>query len=112
MSSFNNILNNWNCVVENDPGIMNGLMLGILFSGISFGLVYVIIFLLIWEFLYFGYLHANYRNWDIQDRILVILSAVLGFLLGRVLLEDDDHIKEYNNFFNDVEYYGKDFGWF
>ena len=109
---MNDMLNNWNCVIENDPGIMNALMVGILFSGISFGLVYVIIFLLIWEFLYFGYLHANHRHWIMLDRVLVILSAILGFLLGRFLHEDDNHVEEYHKFFDDVDYYGKDFGWF
>jgi len=106
--------NKLNCDIQNDKGyvVIAALISGILFSGISFGLVYVILFLLIWEFLYFAYLHANYRKWNLGDRILVILAAILGFLLGRFLHEDDDHNADLDKFMDDYEYYGKEFGWF
>jgi lipoprotein signal peptidase len=111
-SESQNIFNELKCTIQNDPGIMNALMVGILFSGISYGLLYVIVFIIIWEFLYFAYLHANHRNWEMTERVMVILYGILGFLLGRFLHEDDDHCKECNDFFNDCEYYGKNFGWF
>tara|TARA_R110001599_G_scaffold130823_3_gene306274 strand:- start:271 stop:603 length:333 start_codon:yes stop_codon:yes gene_type:complete len=107
-------LSKLSCAIENEPGysFIMSFILGILFSEISFGLVYVILFLILWEFLYFAYLHANYKRWHLIDRVLIILGAVLGFLLGRFLHEDDDHAKDFDKFQNDYEYYGKQFGWF
>ena len=107
------MFNQLNCVIENDKGyvFIAALISGILFSEISYGLVYVILFLLIWEFLYFAYLHANYKKWELIDRVLVILGAVLGFLLGRFMHENDDHGSDLDKFKNDCEYYGKQFGW-
>jgi hypothetical protein len=100
--------------IENDLGysVLMSVIVGILFSQISFGLVYVIIFLLLWEFAYFAYLHSNYRSWHMLDRLLLILGAIMGFLLGRFLHENDDHKKDWDKFKNDYDYYGKELGWF
>lgn len=104
----------WNCAINNEIeyAYIMSLIGGILFSGISYGLLYVIVFLIIWEVLYFMYLDSNARRWEPIERITVILFAILGFLLGRLLHDDDDHQGECDQFFKDCNHYGKEFGWF
>jgi len=100
--------------IDNNPGYtaISSMIIGILFSGVSFGLVYVIIFILLWEFLYFGYLDCNNKKYNVEDRIIIALSGIMGFLLGRFLHSDDDHYEEFRKFQNVYEYYKKEFGWF
>ena len=102
---------NW--VIENDPGIVviMSFISGILFSNITYGLAYLIIFLLIWEILYFGYLDCNNKSWLLFDRVLIFLGAILGFLLGRFMHDNDDHGGDFQKFKNNCKYYAKDFGW-
>lgn len=98
----------------NDPkySIISSFIIGILFSGISFGLAYVILFIILWEFLYYIYLDCNERPYNWEVRILMALYGIAGFLLGRFLHDDDDHCEEFKKFQNDYEHYGREFGWF
>ena len=107
-------LNRLNCEINNDPNytILMALFTGLLFSGISWGIIYVIIFLILWELLYFGYLNANGKSWNLQIRLTIILAGILGYLFGSVLHDDDDHYKDCCDFKDDMNYYGKEFGWF
>ena len=102
------------CFINNDPmiPIFISFITGLLFSGISWGIVYVVLFLIIWEIIYFGYLNANNRPWIVRDRLLIILAALLGFLTGSFFHENDDHFDSFKKINDDVEYYGKEFGWF
>ena len=103
-----------NCHIENDPNftVLMSLIVGFLFSGISWGLIYVIIFLILWEIAYFAYLDCNGKAWNLESRITIILAAVLGFLLGANLHDKDDHCEDYKKFKKDINYYGKEFEWF
>ena len=47
-----------------------------------------------------------------EERLTVILAALLGFLIGSFFHDKDDHDKAYDNFGEDFDYYGKEFGWF
>ena len=85
---------------------------GILFSGISWGIFYVILFLIFWEILYIGYLDVNGKKWDLLDRLNIVLGAFLGYLIGANLLNKDDHYKSIKNFKDDIKYYGEQFSWF
>lgn len=107
-------INKLNYEIENDPNftVASSLILGFLFSGISWGFIYVIIFLIIWEFLYFAYLHSNYRTWDLNERITIILAALLGYIMGAIFHDDDDFYEHQENFKKDWDHYGKEFGWF
>lgn len=102
-------------------GIANGdpeytfimsVIIGILFSGVSFGLFYVILSIFIWEFLYYCYLDAKYLKYQTIDRILFALGSIMGFLIGRAMHSDDDHYTEYQKFKKDYHHYGREFGWF
>lgn len=103
-----------NSFINDDPMaiVLMGFMSGLLFSGISWGIIYIILFLILWEILYFGYLNVNDRAWDFSHRLIVILATILGFLIGRFFHNDDDHEKSCQKFKEDMDYYGKEFGWF
>lgn len=109
-----NYFNDLNYEITNNPNYtaLSSFMFGILFSGISYGLVYVIIFIILTEFLYYGYLDCNDKNWIAEQRLLVIAAGLLGFFLGRFLLDDDDHHGEFIKFQNDYHHYGRECGWF
>jgi len=102
-----------NHFVNNDPfaPVLASFLAGLLFSAVSFGIVYLIIFLIIWEIFYFGYLDVNDRKWSLDDRVLVIFAALLGFLVGRFFHDDDDHGESFTRFHKDMNYYGEQFGW-
>ena len=104
-----------------NKGIANGepkytfimsITVGILFSGVSFGLMYVILFILIWEFLYYCYLDAKSLNYQPIDRLLFALGSIMGFLIGRAMHDQDDHYNEYKKFKSDYYRYGRELGWF
>lgn len=103
-----------NHFIYNEPMIpvLLSFLTGLLFSGISWGIVYVVLFLIIWEVIYFGYLSANHRPWIMDDRLLIILAAFLGFLTGAFFHENDSYWDDYKKFNDDADYYGKEFGWF
>lgn len=99
---------------ENSPYaiVLMSFLSGILFSGISWGLIYVILFLILWEILYFGYISANGRLWDMDYRITVFMAAVLGYLAGAFFHYNDDHHESWSKFCNDCDYWGREMGWF
>lgn len=107
-------MNQLNDFVENSPYllVLSSFLSGLLFSGISWGIVYVILFLIFWEICYFGYVSANGRTWDMDYRITVLMAALLGYLVGAFFHDQDDHWDSWNHFKNNCDYYGKDFGWF
>lgn len=92
--------------------VMIGFMTGLLFSGISWGIIYAILFLTIWEIIYAAYLNANGKGWDLDDRVTVILATFLGYLTGAIFHDQDDFHQHKEDFFKDMDKYGKDCGWF
>ena len=110
MDLFNEI----NCGILHDAKYtaLMSFIFGFLFAGISFGLVYVIIFIVVTEFLYFGYLDVNDRYYNFDDRTLIIITGLLGFLLGRFFLGQDDHYEDFKKFQTDYHEYGRNLGWF
>lgn len=84
---------------------------GVLFSGISWGIIYVIIFLILYEFFYLAYKHANYKDYYVKERIGVILAALFGYVVGLIFHENDDFQGHYYGFWKDCDNYGKKFDW-
>ena len=110
-----------NVIRQIDDGIKNSepgytfimsVAVGILFSGVSFGLVYVILFIVLWEILYFLYSDSKNMVYSAEDRLLFALGSIMGFLLGRLMHNDDDHFKEYKKFRKDYDNCGEACGWF
>lgn len=92
--------------------VLIGFMTGLLFSGISWGIIYAILFLIIWEIIYFAYLSANSKMWSLEDRVVVILAAFLGYIIGAIFHDNDDFHKHKEDFWKDMDDYGKNCGWF
>ena len=104
-------MNTLNQFINNDPMalVLMSYISGLLFAGVSFGIVYVILFLLFWEMLYYGYLNVNGRRWDWQLRITIIAAAILGFLVGASTIHDnDDHLSSCKNFPKEMKHYAKE----
>jgi hypothetical protein len=101
-------------IKASEPGytLVMSIIIGILFSGISFGLVYVILFIVLWEILYFLYSDAKHMVYSSEDRLLFALGSIMGFLLGRFMHDNDNHYKEYRKFRKDYDKFGDNCGWF
>ncbi len=80
--------------INSDHGlsIILAFTIGILFSRFSLGFLFVLIFIIISEIFYGTYTRCNYP-WLIQVRGLVIASSILGFIIGRTVLEDQHILK-------------------
>lgn len=77
---------------------------GFLFSAWSWGILYVLSFLIIYEIGYYVYCSATKKldKYSILIRIGLVAGGLMGFLIGRGIIEDDDHeksIKEFRNRF-------------
>lgn len=107
-------MNELNRFINNDPNaiVLMGFFSGLLFSSISWGIIYVILFLILWEILYFGYLDANGKPWDMDYRVTVVMAALLGYLTGAFFHDADDHYNSLTKFRDDCDHYGKECGWF
>lgn len=77
---------------------------GFLFSGWSWGILYVLVFLIIYEIGYYVYCSAykGLEEYSFMIRIGLVAGALMGFLIGRAIIEEDDHeesIREFRNRF-------------
>ena len=63
--------------------IVAGFATGLIFSSFNSALSLIILFLLIYEVLLYGYHVYNKNNRCIQTRINVIIGYILGWVLGR-----------------------------
>ena len=72
---------------------------GFLFSGWSWGILYLVSFLIVYEIFYYTYCRYKVINdWDLQIRIGILAGTLMGFLIGRHIIEEDDHQKSINEF--------------
>lgn len=90
---------------------------GFLFSTWSWGILYLIVFLIIWEIGYYIYCYA-YKGWDgyghmfgdyrvnyFMIRLGIVAGAIMGFLIGRAIIEDDDHEQSIKDFWATISKY-------
>jgi len=80
---------------------------GFLFSSWSWGILYLLVFLIIWEIGYYIYC-CNYKGLDkysFMIRIGIVAGALMGFLIARGIIEDDDHGKSMNEFWDSISRY-------
>ena len=87
------------------------ILLGALFAGYSWGFVYAILFLLIWEIGYYIYTGYADKSWNWVERLGLVLGALFGFIIGRTLHHKADHAQDYNDFKSDMRYYFRECGW-
>jgi len=76
---------------------------GFLFSTWSWGILYLISFLIIYEIFYYFYCNHYVKHWDFPMRIGLACGALMGFLIGRNITEDDDHEQSMKDFCNDIK---------
>lgn len=87
--------------LNNDPMYSLGAAFfsGFLFSSWSWGIIYVILFLIVYEIGYYGfYCYKGWNNYNIIVRIGIVAGALMGFLIGRNIIEDDDHEQSIHDF--------------
>lgn len=63
--------------------------LGVLFSPWSYGIFYLLLFIIMYEVVFFYYTGPYNPYWNPEVRGGVILAAILGFIVGRVFAEQD-----------------------
>ena len=73
---------------------------GFLFSYWNWGIVYVVLFLIVWEIIYFGYHWYREYNYQGMIRIGCIAGVIFGFLINRAIIEQDDHYADIQDFWN------------
>lgn len=105
----NNMLCRINKDLNDDPMYWLGASFfsGFLFSYWSWGILYLLLFLILWEVFYFGYYYA-YKGLDMYCpiiRIGIVAGALMGFLIGRAITENDDHDKSIKEFWESVHKY-------
>ena len=88
--------------INNDPMYWLGAAFfsGFLFAGWSWGIVYIIMFILFYEIGYYFYCSYKNKTWDPIIRLGMAAGALMGFLIGRNIIEDDDHEKNIRDFYN------------
>jgi len=63
-----------------------GFSLGILFSYWSYGIYYYLVWILLYEFFYIYYLYCFNKPIYLFCRLIIILSTLLGWILGRFII--------------------------
>jgi len=78
---------------------------GFLFATWSWGILYLLVFLVVWEIGYYIYCRNFAGDYDLMIRIGIAAGAMMGFLIGRAITENDDHEKSIDDFCDDVHRY-------
>ena len=79
---YQNLFNSNNALL----GITSAFTWGIIFASLSNGLIYLIIWLVIWEFI----IYMASSTWSPGMRMIYILFGFLGFVIGRFIIGDDE----------------------
>lgn len=95
--------------IDEDPMYWIGASFfsGVLFSSWSWGILYLISFLILYEIMYYVYCYSwgKLTGYDLQIRIGMVAGAMMGFLIGRCITEDDDHDQSIKDFCSTVKKY-------
>lgn len=66
---------------------------GILFSSLSWGIIFYFLFLLIYFIAYYQYTQYNNLPWHLDQQIGIFAASLFGFLIGREIIGKGDHKK-------------------
>lgn len=85
------LINTWVCNPKNTPAmqIIGAFTYGIILSPWSSGLFVLIISIITYELLFYLFTHGCPRYYNLFVRTTVIMSSVLGYIIGRTLSNDD-----------------------
>ncbi len=107
--SCNHMMCHMNKDINEDPMYWLGssFFSGVLFSYWSWGILYLLAFLIIRELAYYLYCYAykGLTYYDLMIRIGIVSGALMGFLIGRAITENDDHEKSIEEFWGSVRRY-------
>ena len=78
-------------------------VLGLIFSPFSWGLLFLIIFFVIWELMLFAY-YRDYSFDYFTSRAVIIAAYFLGFIVGRLAI--GDHYPARWNYYDGCQYIG------
>ena len=108
MSSCNLMLCRMSRDINEDPMYWLGASIfsGLLFSTWSFGIVYVLISIVFYEFIFcVACYYRGKTNYCIQMRIGLVAGSIFGFLIGRAITKTDDHYECIDDFIGKAKYY-------
>ena len=83
--------------VGNAPPLFQFLLafsIGLILSPLSFGVIFLIIFIIIWE-IYFICVCGGPKNWPVFERGAIIGAIVLGFVIGRIIIGDLEPVRPF-----------------
>ena len=88
--------------INSDPSYVLGAALfsGFLFSTWSWGILYLVTFLIIYEIIYYIYCYNfnKLSSYGLQIRIGIVAGTIMGFLLGRCITGTDNHEESIEEF--------------
>lgn len=81
----------WFCNEKNTPmaQVLIALVLGILLSPWGSGLFFLVIFIILYEILYYIFTHGDPKYYNIFVRVGIIYASIFGYILGRTLSGDE-----------------------
>lgn len=66
--------------------LLMGFCIGLIFSPWSYGWLFFVIFLIVWELLYGIATKWHPSRWNLYERLLVLAVSLLGWVIGRMLV--------------------------
>ena len=115
MSSFDNFVNNYldwsddmTRDINEDPMYWLGasFILGVFFASFSWGIIFYFIFLVLYSFGFYYYCYYNGINeWFLDEQFGLFAASFFGFLIGRSIIEDDEHKENMHEFKYRVKYW-------
>lgn len=70
-------------------------VLGIIFAAFSWGFAYFLLFWILWLIYYSMLINFQYPVWRLFTIIGIFCTGLIGFLLGRFLVGDEDPFRPY-----------------
>ena len=75
---------------RNSPLLSNAIIafgISLILARFSDGLVYLILFIIVYELFLYFMTDADPEYWTFQTRIIIIIASLIGFAIGRLLIQ-------------------------
>ncbi len=72
--------------------IVLSFAVGLLFAPWSFGFLYLLIFIIVYEIIYAWY-NKDFSTENFMTRLGIVVASIFGFIVGRALMEDTDPLR-------------------
>jgi hypothetical protein len=74
--------------------LVSAFVLGLVFSPFSFGVIYFVAFIIVYEIAYAYFSRLERPYWRLEGRIGIEAAAIAGFIIGRILVGFDDPLRD------------------